>query len=194
MSDLADDLVNAEVRNYQNNTFIPENLFKSLLTDERICGHFDSTTSLQAIEEPKKQASLQAVLKDGRRTFAVLVLISCESVILEFMERDPMREGWTIDSDLPYSDDSLASIFPPIMARFAKKFQREQWKLLVPVFREDTLHRFFSQQTIFPFKYDGYHESGGFGDVFLVELLASHQTIDPEPRQEVSLSIASFSA
>jgi hypothetical protein len=189
MSSLADDLVNAEIRNYQNNTFIPESLFKSLLTDERIRDHFESTDSLRAIEEPKKQACLQTVLKGGRRTFAVLVLISCDNIILEFMERDPMREGWTIDSNLPYSGDSLGSIFPLTMARYAKQFQQEQWKLLVPVFKEDTLHRFFSQQTILPFQYDGYRDSGGFGDVFRVELFASHQTIDPEPRKAVGISV-----
>lgn len=186
MPNLADDLVEAEIRNCQNNTFVPENMFRELLTDERIQEHFESTDSLRAIEEPKKQACLRGVVSGGKRTFAILVMIACEIAILEFMERDPLREDWTIDSNLPYDHESLVAIFHPAMARYAKKFQHEQWKLLVPVFKGDVLHRFFPPQTILPFQYDAYYGSGGFGDIFRVELLASHQTIDPKPGDQVS--------
>jgi len=177
-------LERARTKNFTRNFFIPECQFRAILTEESI------QKSIRQIKETllevdKKEECIRSILSDGQRTYAILILISCEPLIYKLIEHDMRGEDRSLDSRLPWNEEELNPIFSSEPGA-AQRFVEKQWELLAPIFKRGCRHAVFPNTMYLPFLHEEDMDSGGFGDVFKATLPAGHQEL-LSTNDEVSL-------
>ena len=116
---------------------------------------------------------LGAIQAGGHKTFAILILIKHPKDIDAFIEQG-QNQSEGIDRLLPLDQAQLLVRFsnkmPPVVG-----FLREQRSFTAPVFWDNVFTKMLATEAILPFLSDKYLGSGGFGDVYSVEIAPSHQ-------------------
>ncbi|KAF2826432.1 kinase-like protein [Ophiobolus disseminans] len=172
MVSLRDSLRKQRVLNYERHFFVPEGSLEPLITAQAVR---DSLTACN-ISAWNVDTIQTTILSGARKTFAILVLINQESNILRFIEHDDFQDQ-PLDSKLPIPLDSLMRIIP----HAAEEFFEEQRRLTVPIFTQQLIHRYFSDETILPFISVRALGQGGFGQVHEVTLPWTHQRYVKKP-------------
>lgn len=159
-------------------SFIPQRLLYRLLTRA-------------IISVALRQAGISAlqiddlaikIYKGGQKVFAILVLLKGEeSKIANFITHDQFAQS-QLDFKLPFSLELLNTIIPDI----ADEFFETQWEFVAPVFSRGVIHRELHDRTKLPFLQNTEIGSGGFGDVYEIQLDPDHQTMAFAPKEDVS--------
>ena len=150
--------------------FIPHRLLYELLSREKITN---------AIKECKDfppyylDELVEKIVRGGRRTFAILVLIKGEEgLISRFIESDNFQNS-PLDMKLPFSKDVLVSLIP---AETVDDFYETQWELAAPIFSEGVMHRYFDSKVRLPYiQSEEMNAEGGFGVMYEIEIHPDHQ-------------------
>jgi len=174
MTDICAELDALEIENFEHKFFIPLSKLEKLLTRERIIDLLQQ----HDVEFYVRDEVTNAVLKNGRRLFAILASIRDIKSITRFLEADYFSGG-QFDSKLPLSESSLLTILRD--RDKCVQFSRKQWRFLAPIFREDQSYRELDDRTILPFLSSTPIKDGGFANVFKVRVDASHHKIPGAP-------------
>lgn len=170
---LRKEIVEQELRNWRSQSFVPFEKLRSLLTPSKI------RLILQegGIEKYQEEEAVEAVTSGGHRVFAVLNAMRQETSILLFRKSTDAFLSTTLDSGIPYNQQSLESILPDSH----QDFYRIQWRFASPVFRRNLHDRVLSKNTILPFvRVEDVSSQGAFAQVRRVTIPGSHQQIVPD--------------
>ncbi|EWC46540.1 hypothetical protein DRE_04263 [Drechslerella stenobrocha 248] len=146
--------------------FIEYESLHELLTEEAIENALKSTT----IESYRRGNIKEAILSNGRRTFAILISIKRPELIYECIKYD------RLDNKLPFSSEDLASISGDTVSpsdeagEWVKQFDEQQYAFSAPLFQRGATHRVFGDRIRLPFKSKECIGGGGFGTVYKITL------------------------
>src|SRR5271163_1278567 len=121
MTDICAELDALEIENFEHKFFIPLSKLEKLLTRERIIDLLQQ----HDVEFYVRDEVTNAVLKNGRRLFAILASIRDIKSITRFLEADYFSGG-QFDSKLPLSESSLLTILRD--RDKCVQFSRKQWR------------------------------------------------------------------
>jgi hypothetical protein len=163
---LARSIRNLRRRNAHNKPYIPLRSLYKILTLDRVCEELkEAAIDWYHVEEVSRQ-----IVKDGRRIFAILVLINRVSHVKTFLERDRLQ-----DCLLPFNVQGLRN-FEDEDRTFAVEFHSRQWELLAPCFSRGTICRQVDERCPLPFCKEKMVGDGAFGTVHEISLDADHQS------------------
>ena len=122
------------------------------------------------------------VQSGGHKIFAILILMKQCGFFDKFIQ-DRLYSSADIDSLLPYEERDLLPKFSN--SQLALDFFQKQWSFIAPVFSDSVFKAELRSEVVLPFLRDDFLESGGFGDVYDVEIESSHQRFsDTSLRQQ----------
>ena len=167
MAGLRERIQSLRLRNIDSKNFVPAGSLNSILSNDVVA---------QAVKEcnfPKYRQSEVAswIVQGGRRTFAILIMIRQEFLMLNFVEKDQLQDAWA-DSKLPFSRLALEKILP---TESAIDFFDNQWEFVSPIFSPSKGHRHLDDHIILPF-FDNLRQrgDGGFGLVSEIDVHPKH--------------------
>ena len=114
--------------------------------------------------------AVDVVVKGAHKIFAILVLVDYTRAIRQFIEDDKYQNS-SLDHGLPFDKTTLRKMLPN--ERVVTRFYEEQWHFTAPVFSDSVFQRSFPRETILPFVRQDWLSSGGFGDVYSIEIPSS---------------------
>jgi hypothetical protein len=176
MSDIKRIICNLRVMTATGLEFVPWKDLERTLDEETIVEVLRGGN----IQVYQRKEALQAILEGGRRIFAILCILQREASIMHFLELDSFLTK-TIDSGLPFDEQTLQRIIPADYRRFYDI----QWQFCAPVFGANMHHRHLNSKTILPFVKVEVIASGAYGKVSRVFLKESHQDIEHAGQNEV---------
>jgi hypothetical protein len=167
-------LKNLRRENIHHRRFVPELSLYQVLTKNAIRkGLGDAGISVHQQEEVTTK-----VAQNGRKIFAILVLIEQAADISRFIKTDELQ-----DAKLPFKVEVLRE---EIGIPNADEFDEKQWEFTAPTFRPGTLNRCLKDKVILPFTSKKDEGRGAFGNVCRVELDQDHQRLDNSFPKEVT--------
>lgn len=174
MNELRDSINDLRRKNYQSRSFIPQETLFRLLQRTRI------REALVDKNECYELGELVDIIFNGaRKIFAILVLNCHERYITKFIEGDQLQSS-QLDHRLPFHLEQLQTL----MSRgHANLFYEKQWEFTAPIFAPFVLRRSLEYETILPFIREEKLGSGGFGDVYLLDIDPGHQVFDASVSQ-----------
>lgn len=166
MASLRERIQSVRRRNIDSKWFIPAGTVNDVLSLEEV------KNELKEIGVPayRQKEIAGLITQGGRRTFATLVLIRRQNLIMRFVESDQLLNV-PLDSRLPFGMATLESLLPS--ADRVDFFER-QWELTSPIFGLRQGHRQLDDDTILPFLETRPIGEGGFGFVAEVRLHPRH--------------------
>lgn len=185
MSEMREELEEAEIENYEQRPFIPHDALKDLLPESKIATLISALAGRGVLEVYQQREIINAILDNGSRLFATLLSLSRPELILKFIETDHFAQS-QLDSRLPLSHHSLGLILRD--EKLSARFYKHQWKFLAPFFRADQSHRELEDNVILPFTDCKRLGEGGFGEVHQMTMVASYQGLVPEVKGQVQVS------
>jgi len=176
MESLRDRLRQKRVENSDSRYFLPEADLLDTLSERAI---------VKAVEECnvdfyKRDEILQAIMKGGRRLFAILILIRRGELISDFLENDQLHDAHTqLDSKLHFEKDMLERILVNAQGpNDVAEFYETQWEVLSPIFRNGAAHRTLHDKTILPYvETEELSTQGGFGVAWKAALHPTQQNL-----------------
>lgn len=162
-------LQSSKVRSESGQYFIPDISIASILSWPAIN---DALSALQSLPDDRI-GLVERICQEGRKVFAILILISEEEYIVKF------RNHGFLDDSLPISEADAQTVANDVGIHFAN----QQWELLSETFRSKMWenHRNIGTKRILPFINEpDYVGEGGFGDVVRAEILPSQQAFYPQ--------------
>ena len=173
--------------NHEGRSFInDQDLQKVLSFDTIYAALHDNNMEENCKIEPYHVDEIVNIISAGaRKTFAILVCIRYVKVISCFLANDKCRAP-ELDHMLPLDKSSLQAIFDDQI--FVNEFWERQWHYIAPVLSETVLLRSFPKETIMPFFHNDFFASGGFGDVYNIDIEPSHRRFGQDVAQESKLS------
>ncbi|KAF6236138.1 hypothetical protein HO173_005767 [Letharia columbiana] len=184
MSEMREELEEAEIENYEQRPFIPHDALKDLLPESKIATLISALAGRGVLEVYQQREIINAILDNGLRLFATLLSLSRPELILKFIETDHFAQS-QLDSRLPLSHHSLGLILRD--EKLSARFYKHQWKFLAPFFRADQSHRELEDNVILPFIDCKRLGEGGFGEVHQMTMVASYQGLVPEVKGQVKI-------
>ncbi|KAI1631179.1 kinase-like protein [Biscogniauxia mediterranea] len=169
-------LQNSMVESESRRNFIPDISIVSILTLRTIKEIIPNLNC-----KPDELIGLaERIHHDGRKTFAILVLMGEEDYIVKF------RDHNLLDDRLPLSKESAQAVAGDVGTNFTKR----QWELLPVTFQARMWenHQEFGMEKILPFIDDPEPVGeGGFGEVVRIKILPSQQAFYPQDSDEVQV-------
>jgi hypothetical protein len=182
--------------------FLPVNVQDKLLTGPNISGELQYLFRHMPKEELKSLAG--RICERARKVFAILLLRHKGASIVLLLDNDSVT-----DQDLPFIKDNNSygfklrtgkriTAFKDWDPQDIDDFNREQWWLIAPVFNYQGEHKEIEDDCVLPFIEDssngkggkggnegpGFNNSGGYSDVWGVQIHPAHQKFlrlyDPE--------------
>ncbi|KAH4023842.1 hypothetical protein HBH70_077050 [Parastagonospora nodorum] len=146
--------------------FIPEHRVCSIVTDSAIY----ETLQKYGMEPYELHLVNAKVIKHGRKTFAILLMIDQGVKIRTFLEHT-----WSsVDMRLPFSSSEVEKVLDKFAAI---NFCSRQWELIAPIFFERQPHSCFDDNIILPFTSERLldeNKQGSFGSIYEVKVPRSH--------------------
>lgn len=148
--------------------FVTDCDLRAIFHDEQIAKAI-SELGYPANEYPEV---VSKIIRQGTKTFAILLWMRRESSIVDFIEHD------ALDLSLPLDEGRAHLIAPPFGKAFAQEFQ---WQFLPRYFPADMRHHHLKirSEEILPFLSEKHIGHGGFGDVFCTGVDALQQQLIP---------------
>jgi hypothetical protein len=181
-----------------NQHFIPWSSLEKCLDKPSIRCELHKLEAITAADD--FSLMIDEIFTSLRRIFAILIMIGQEDEIPRFLEKG------ISDKDLPYEGPfdkgkqprkevsssydlkDLVQDWPPWTI---EAFQQAQWTVLAPIFDHSYKHYKFTDHCILPFQKPGTEvRTGGFGDVFTVQIHPSHHDAWPLRESKTSPTIA----
>ncbi|KAF2852779.1 kinase-like protein [Plenodomus tracheiphilus IPT5] len=146
--------------------FIPEHRIDAIMTNEAIARALLS----YGMDRHELHQVNAKVVDNGRKTFAILIMIGRGDAIRTFVEKERYSPSG-LDAKLPL-------MYPEVREHIghdADDFDLRQWELIAPIFYGT--HSCLADETILPFTYENplkEEKQGSFGKVYEVKLPRSH--------------------
>lgn len=157
------------VRNIDSKHFIPAESLNPILNNQVV----NEVVMDCDVKQYRQSEVANLIVRGGRRTFAILIMIRRESLILRFVEKDELQGAW-LDSKLPFSLPALKSI---LSDTDAIDFYDKQWEFVSPIFSPSKGHRELHDDTVLPFSGEPRRRGdGGFGFVAEIDVHPKHTT------------------
>jgi hypothetical protein len=169
MEKLQDSINELRSKNYQSRFFIPQEALLQLMQRDNIREALNTT-----IENYRLDEVVESIFRGARKIFAILLLNGHTRYIVKFIASDQLQSS-QLDSKLPFDLEQLQSL---IGAGHGSLFYDKQWEFTAPIFTPFVLRRSLHYDTILPFLGERRVGSGGFGDVYLLEIDPNHQKFD----------------
>jgi hypothetical protein len=165
MESLKESLLGLRQRNYWNNHFVSEIDLYALMSEELI------RKALLDCDLPPNNLpeTVKTVCAGLRKIFAILILNGDAKLVTKFIAFDQLQRT-ELDKKLPLHLDELCLVLPKTRPYRLELFLERQWEFLPPIFSGKLISRCLAPQTIFPITRDEKIGSGGFGDVFEIEI------------------------
>ena len=152
-------------KNALHDSFIPQSLFYSVMTEHAIRGALVNWSSYQ------REEVVQKVFQCGKKIFGILLLLGHTALLSKFIEADQL------DTKLPFTAETLTHDVQ-LSNEEAEDFEERQWEFMAPTFCRGTLNRRLSDSAVLPFTQDKRIGKGAFGTVYETVLDPSHQGLD----------------
>lgn len=149
---------------------IPDCVLPTIIDENTV----DAVLAKCSIAVHKRSEIASAIVDGGKKVFAILILGGQQRLVSKFLEHDGLQKT-DIDSKLPFNLPQLCSIFGNNDA--ADTFFELQWELVSPIFGNDRSHRMLHEDSILPIVRETFLSKGGFGDVYAIQLVETHQEI-----------------
>jgi hypothetical protein len=169
MEELKDSINELRQKNYQSRSFIPQEALFRLMQRDKIREALNGKTENYKLEE-----LVENIFRGARKIFAILLLNSHERYITKFIAGDQLQSS-QLDYKLPFDLGQLQNL---MSGGHAALFYDKQWEFTAPVFTPSVLRRSLQHDTILPFTKEQKVGSGGFGDVYLLDIDPNHQVFD----------------
>ena len=182
MDSIREELEELDIENYEQKTFITHDALKGLLSVNKITLLIKNLSDKGQIQVYQQEEIIVSILKNGLRLFAILLSMSRPELILKFIEMDHFAHG-QLDSRLPLPLESTRLVLKD--ERLCTKFDKYQWRFLVPFFHADQSHRELHDNARLPFLKCEELGEGGLGRVDKMTLPASCQDLVPQVGGEV---------
>ncbi|PVH79109.1 HET-domain-containing protein, partial [Cadophora sp. DSE1049] len=166
---------------FDNREFFPDGSIESLITRESVMEELVMTK--ETLRDGPTAELLDFILTRGKRLFAILINIGLTNEKLVGAIRQFLEISFG-DASLPITNDNVHAI--PFFgkkidrqlrwdSRLKREFRFKQFEYLAPVFSSDNLDMELDAQYIFPFiARHGDRKTGGFGEVYQVDVHPSH--------------------
>ena len=172
------DLLSASKRNAAGQgqrKFLPDGLLDQILHDS------DLSVILRhpsfRIDLHKWDSTIEIVMREGRKVFAILVELERESAFPKFIEYG------ILDRTLPVLEKgTLEFVLEP---HKVKEFLQYQWEYLAHKFSRTMYNQRLSAEYILPYVQHTRIGGGGFSTVYDVLVHPAHQNINPELKETV---------
>jgi hypothetical protein len=130
------------------------------------------------IEKYHLDETAKRILADGRKIFAILVLIDQPALVVTFIDKDQLQ-----DHLLPFDETILGEISSNLEI---KEFVEKQGEFLTPTFTVGTFTRFTNDTAALPFTKDSEIGRGHHANVFEIAIDPEHQILEKPFCQRVS--------
>lgn len=154
--------------------YMPRNGLNGLITAESIIREF---SGYEDDETPVEGDLIRYILDSAKKVFAISLISGVGSYGLLKAMRTFRASGFT-DNELPATSTNTQFPWSRLKWSDVKKhnFKDNQWKFLVPVFRENQVRVKIGNRHILPFKLVNHEKKEGtFSDVWEVSIHESHQ-------------------
>ncbi|KAI0890841.1 kinase-like domain-containing protein [Annulohypoxylon nitens] len=151
-----------ERENADHRPYIPLRLFYKHTSKQAIYRSIE----IPSIPKVQREEVTERIFQDGRKILATLILIDRVDLVLEFIQHVQLQ-----DLKLPFELKVLETFIPHDAA---KRFYKEQWMFLSPVFSLGTLTDTVQGQMALPYLRDKRIGEGSFGTVYEIEVDQDH--------------------
>lgn len=179
-----DKLAESEFGNGEKQSYLPEGCVDELINEVTIRENLKDFVTVSEQKPPDQKMLVEFVEQKAKKVFAITTLFCFEgNKLCRAMQQ--FQEHGFVDDDLPvfdarknspariqnaFGDNGLWTQFKRFM------FEKNKWAFLVPVLTDSQLIYKLDRECILPFKgVSSQNKEGTFGDVFEVEVHASHQ-------------------
>lgn len=166
--------VRSKNENIDGHYFVADQDLRDVMTQDVVReALLDQDINRKSRLEPYHVDHAASVIASGaHKIFAILVLIDYTKAIRQFIENDNYQSS-SLDHGLPYDKVKLRELLPT--ERVVTDFFEKQWHFTTPMFSDSVFHRFLPRETILPIIKQDWLSSGGFGEVYSIEIPSSHQ-------------------
>lgn len=165
------------VSNYESKKFVPHGSLRKLMTEVAVTGALENSN----IGGQNLPETVKAIVPGGCKIFAILVLDDNWKYFTRFIQDDQLQD-WDLDHRLPFTLLQLRKILPQ---EDADLFEEKQWEFAAPEFSGKVNLRYLDKQTILPFTNDKKIGSGGFGEVYHIEIHNEYNRFEPSAQRAV---------
>jgi hypothetical protein len=168
---------NLRRQNADRRYYVPLSAFYHTITYQ----HVRKVLVSAGIEKYHLDETAKRILADGRKIFAILLLIDQPALVANFIDEDQLQ-----DHLLPFDEKVLGEISSNLEI---KEFMEKQGEFLTPTFTIGTFTRFTNDTAALPFTKDSEIGRGHHSNVFEIAIDPEHQVLENPFRQRVSLVV-----